>query len=89
MISMELESKSIKAAVAKLTFRTQAFIDGKYVNAESGKTYVSVNPATGKPLADIASCDAVDLDKAVKAARRTFDASREYSRAQPRRPEQH
>jgi len=82
MISMELESKSIKSAAAKLKFRTQAFIDGKYVNAESGKTYVSVNPATGKPLADIASCDAVDLDKAVKAARRTFDAG-VWSRRSP------
>lgn len=82
MISMKLEKKSIKSAVAKLRFRTKAFIDGKYVNAASGKTYVSVNPATGKPLADIASCGPADLDKAVKAARRTFEAG-VWSRRSP------
>lgn len=72
-MTMELESKSIQAAVAALKFRTQAFIDGRYVNAASGKTFTSINPATGRPLAEIASCDASDVDAAVKAARRSFD----------------
>jgi len=72
-MKVELESKSIRSAVAGLKFRTQAFIDGRYVNSASGKTFVSINPATGKPLADIASCDAADVDAAVKAARRSFD----------------
>jgi gamma-glutamyl-gamma-aminobutyraldehyde dehydrogenase len=71
-MNLRLESKAIKAAVAKLKFRTQAFIDGKFVNAVSGQTYDSINPATGKPLAKIASCDGADVDKAVKAARRAF-----------------
>jgi gamma-glutamyl-gamma-aminobutyraldehyde dehydrogenase len=71
-MNLRLESKAIKAAVAKLKFRTQAFIDGKFVNAVSGRTYDSINPATGKPLAKIASCDGADVDKAVKAARRAF-----------------
>lgn len=71
-MNFKLESKAIKSAVAQLKFRTQAFIDGGYVNAASGKTYVSVNPATGKPLAEIASCEAADVDAAVKAARRSF-----------------
>ncbi len=57
-MSLKLESKAIKAAVPQLKFRTQAFIDGKFVNAASGQTYVSINPATGKPLAKIASCEA-------------------------------
>ncbi len=72
-MKIELESKSIRVAVAGLKFRTQAFIDGRYVASASGKTFVSINPATGKPLADIASCDASDVDAAVKAARRSFD----------------
>ena len=50
-MSLKLESKAIKAAAAKLKFRTQAFIDGKFASAASGQTYVSINPATGKPLA--------------------------------------
>ena len=72
-MNFKLESKAIRAAAAKLKFRTQAFIDGKFVNAGSGQTYVSVNPATGKPLAKIASCDSADVDRAVKAARRSFE----------------
>jgi gamma-glutamyl-gamma-aminobutyraldehyde dehydrogenase len=71
-MNFKLESKAIKSAVAHLKFRTQAFIDGGYANAASGKTYVSINPATGKPLAEIASCEAADVDAAVKAARRSF-----------------
>ncbi|MCX6923620.1 MAG: aldehyde dehydrogenase family protein, partial [Verrucomicrobia bacterium] len=73
-MSLKLESKAIKSAVAKLKFRTKAFIDGKFVNAASGQTYVSINPATGQPLAKIASCDSADVDRAVKAARRSFEA---------------
>jgi gamma-glutamyl-gamma-aminobutyraldehyde dehydrogenase len=72
-LNVTLEPKSIKAATAKVKFRTQAFINGRYVNAASGKTYVSINPATGKPLAKIAACEATDVDAAVKAARRAFD----------------
>jgi gamma-glutamyl-gamma-aminobutyraldehyde dehydrogenase len=73
-MSLKLESKAIKAAVVKIKFRTRAFIDGRYVNAASGKTYASVNPANGKPLAQIAACEAPDVDAAVKAARRSFEA---------------
>jgi len=29
-----------------LTFRTQAFIDGRYADAASGATFESINPAT-------------------------------------------
>ena len=72
-MSLQLESKAIKAAAAKLKFRTKAFIDGKFVNAVSGQTFASINPATGKPLAQIASCDTADVDRAVKAARRSFE----------------
>ena len=73
---MKLEHSAVKSSASKLKFRTKAFIDGKFVNATSGKTYVSVNPATGKPLAKIASCDSADVDQAVKAARRSFEKGR-------------
>jgi gamma-glutamyl-gamma-aminobutyraldehyde dehydrogenase len=72
-MNIRLERKSIQSAVAQLKFRTKAFIDGRYVNASSGRKYVSVNPATGEPLARIASCEAPDVDAAVKAARRSFE----------------
>jgi len=72
-MNMKLDYKSIKAAAAKIKFRTKAFINGKYVEAKSGKTYESINPATGKVLAPVASCDEPDLNAAVAAARRAFN----------------
>ncbi|HYL03034.1 MAG TPA: aldehyde dehydrogenase [Steroidobacteraceae bacterium] len=55
-----------------LSFRTQAFVDGRYVDAASGATFDSLNPATGKLLARVAAGDAEDIDRAVKAARGAF-----------------
>lgn len=57
-----------------LAFPTRAIIDGRKVAARSGKTFASINPATGKVLAEVAACDAEDVDLAVSAARRAFDA---------------
>lgn len=48
-------------------------IDGKWVEAASGKTFDSVNPATGEVLAKVAEGDAEDIRRAVAAARRAFD----------------
>jgi phenylacetaldehyde dehydrogenase len=49
-------------------------IDGKWVNAASGKTFPTYNPATGEVLAQIAEGDRQDIDAAVKAARKAFDS---------------
>jgi len=73
-MNFKLEKAAIQKAVAKLKFRTQAFIDGKFTNVQSGKTFTTENPATGKPLAQIAAGDASDVDRAVKAARRAFES---------------
>ncbi|HEX8294180.1 MAG TPA: aldehyde dehydrogenase family protein [Pyrinomonadaceae bacterium] len=51
----------------------QLFIDGKWVDAESGKTFTTPNPATGATLAEVAEGDKADIDKAVAAARRALD----------------
>jgi gamma-glutamyl-gamma-aminobutyraldehyde dehydrogenase len=72
-MSHTLDYRAIKAAAAKLKFRTKAFIDGKYVDARSGKTYDSINPATGQRLTPIAACDETDVGAAVRAARRAFN----------------
>src|ERR1019366_562736 len=50
------------------------FIDGKWVEAASGKTFPSYNPATGEIMAHIAEGDREDIDRAVKAARRAFES---------------
>src|SRR5271165_7201669 len=49
------------------------FINGKWVEAASGKTFPSYNPATGEVLAQVAEGDREDVDRAVKAARKAFD----------------
>ncbi len=48
-------------------------IDGQWVEAASGKTFETPNPATGEVLARVAEGDAEDIDRAVRAARRAFD----------------
>jgi len=55
-----------------LSFRTQAFIDGRYLDAASGATFDSINPATGKLLARVAAGDEEDINRAVGAARAAF-----------------
>lgn len=54
-------------------FPTQAVIGGRSADAEGGKTFATINPATGQVLAEIAECSAADVDKAVAAAREAFD----------------
>ncbi|RHW29130.1 aldehyde dehydrogenase family protein [Nocardioides immobilis] len=48
-------------------------IGGEWVDAASGRTFATFDPATGEKLADVAYGDATDIDRAVKAARRAFE----------------
>src|SRR5213083_960025 len=50
--------------------RYQLFIDGQFVDAESGNTFKTPNPATGETFAEVAEADRADVDKAVAAARK-------------------
>jgi aldehyde dehydrogenase (NAD+) len=58
----------VKAPVRKM------LIDGKWVEAASGKTFETLDPATGSVLARVAEGDAEDVDRAARAARRAFDS---------------
>jgi phenylacetaldehyde dehydrogenase len=49
-------------------------INGKWVEAASGKTFPSYNPATGEILAQVAEGEREDIDRAVKAARGAFES---------------
>src|ERR1700733_7093052 len=53
--------------------QTKLLIDGKWVNAASGKTFETINPSTGDVIAHVAAADKADVDKAVDAARRAFE----------------
>jgi aldehyde dehydrogenase (NAD+) len=48
-------------------------IDGKWVDAESGKTFDTHNPATDEVLSKVQEGGKADIDKAVKAARKAFE----------------
>ena len=61
---------------AALNFRTEAWIDGRYVTAASGARFETVNPATAEVLTDVARGGAEDIDRAVAAARLAFDDRR-------------
>ncbi|NRG46719.1 aldehyde dehydrogenase family protein [Bacillus sp. CRN 9] len=54
--------------------RYKLFIDGKWVDALSGKTFESINPATGEVNAVVAEAGFDDVDLAVKAARKAFES---------------
>jgi len=74
---MDLLTKDEYAAIAAgLEFPTTAFVDGGYRPAASGKTFDTVNPATGEVIAKIAACGPADVDFAVTKARESFDDGR-------------
>src|SRR6202171_4615637 len=60
--------------VSRFVSKTQKIlINGKWVEAASGKTFPTYNPATGEVLSRVAEGDKEDIDRAVKAARAAFD----------------
>ena len=67
---------------ANLSYPTEAFIGGTFAPALSGETMPTVNPATGKEIARVASCGREDVDKAVAAARKAFESGA-WSRMHP------
>ncbi len=64
---------SVQPAASDQPRKYQLFIDGQWVDAESGKTFTTPNPATGQTLAEVAEADKADIDKAVQAARRAYE----------------
>jgi len=52
----------------------QLFIGGKSEDAVSGKTIPVMNPATGEQVTTVPEAGSEDVDRAVKAARRTFES---------------
>jgi gamma-glutamyl-gamma-aminobutyraldehyde dehydrogenase len=78
-----LTTEEYKAIAKGLSLPTQAFVDGAFRPAGSGKTFDTINPATGKALAKVAACGAADVDFAVTKARAAFEDGR-WSRLHPR-----
>jgi hypothetical protein len=51
-------------------FTYQTYIDGKWVDSATGKTFQTFDPYTGEPWAAVPECGKVDVDRAVEAASR-------------------
>ena len=70
---MSTASKS-KITKAPKVSNQKLFINGKWVNSISGKTFATLNPSTGQEICQVAEADSADVDLAVKAARKAFES---------------
>lgn len=62
-----------RGLASRLEIRDKAFVDGKFVDAASGKTFDCISPIDGAILAKVAACDTEDVNRAVKSARAAFE----------------
>jgi aldehyde dehydrogenase (NAD+) len=69
MASVMSQQQETQVAVSA----TKLLINNRWIPSESGKTFATVNPATGEEICQIAEADAADVDNAVKAARAAFE----------------
>jgi gamma-glutamyl-gamma-aminobutyraldehyde dehydrogenase/4-guanidinobutyraldehyde dehydrogenase/NAD-dependent aldehyde dehydrogenase len=76
-------TQTAEDVLTDLSIRSQAFVDGAYVDALSGETFDCVNPATGRTIASVAACDGDDVDRAVRGARAAFESG-VWSRLAPK-----
>jgi len=63
-----------QSKAASVVIEARAFIDGKYVQSESGLTRPTYNPATSEKIADVVSCTPADADRAIASAREVFES---------------
>src|SRR5215211_7359010 len=66
------------------TIQNRLFINGEFVDARSGETFSTINPATEEKIADVASAGVEDIDLAVKAARAQLEPGSEWQKMKPR-----
>ncbi|MEO8383249.1 MAG: aldehyde dehydrogenase family protein, partial [Acidobacteriota bacterium] len=64
--------------------QNRLFINGEFVDARSGETFATTNPATEEKIADVASAGVEDVDAAVKAARAQMEPGSEWQKMKPR-----
>jgi phenylacetaldehyde dehydrogenase len=69
-MTLAVDEPRIQEVVGSLS--RKMLINGEWVDAASGRTFESVNPATEDVLAAVAQGEAEDADRAVRAARAAF-----------------
>ncbi|WAH38078.1 aldehyde dehydrogenase family protein [Alicyclobacillus dauci] len=71
---MSVNQLELNSKVAEFLVGTkQLFINGQFVPSASGKTFNTLNPATGEVLAVVSEAEEADINSAVLAARKAFD----------------
>ena len=63
----------IETKVGSFTPESRLLIDGELVEAESGRRFDNINPATEEVLGQVADAGHQDMGRAIRAARRAFD----------------
>jgi succinate-semialdehyde dehydrogenase/glutarate-semialdehyde dehydrogenase len=66
-------------AIESDLLRRQAYLDGKWIDADSGETFPVLDPATGETLADVPRIGAAETRRAIAAAERAYPAWRGLS----------
>ena len=72
-MSDALSHEDYLARAQTMDLPATAYINGKFMPAASGKTFDTVNPATGEVLTQVAACGPEDVDVAVAKARKVFE----------------
>ncbi|XP_041971811.1 cytosolic 10-formyltetrahydrofolate dehydrogenase [Aricia agestis] len=70
---VEYDGIQFEANKMKIKFPTQLFINGEFVNSDSGKMLTIVNPTDESVICKVQSASPSDVDKAVKAAKKAFE----------------
>jgi succinate-semialdehyde dehydrogenase / glutarate-semialdehyde dehydrogenase len=65
---------AVEARVAPELLRSQAYIDGAWVDADSGETFPVVDPASGETIGEVPRLGATETRRAIEAAARAFPA---------------
>ncbi|MET7950110.1 aldehyde dehydrogenase family protein [Micromonospora sp. NPDC005324] len=82
---MPHENPALLPAVRSfLSAPKQLLIGGEWVDAKDGRTFATVNPSTEEELVQVAYASAVDVDRAVVAARTAFESPSPWSKMTPR-----
>src|SRR5437016_10748097 len=75
---------SVRPVVRSAAMQNQLFINGEFVDAKSGQTFATINPATEEKITDVASAGVEDVDAAVRAARVQMEPGSEWQKMKPR-----
>ena len=70
--------------MSEATIQNQLFINGDFVDAQSGETFGTSNPATEETITNVASANEEDVDAAVRAARAQMEPGSDWQKMKPR-----